>query len=234
MAMSPNATGAGRESRVTPSARLHPRLDGRPSRESDFDVVARARVRWLRHCLDALGERPASMVSLGWDHGSTTSEFFANLHIRTLTTIDVAPQRSLTRELRSADGKAAYIHVTDYRAVESADLAFTHGIFEQLTPEDRVAAAVLVFRSLKPGGLFAVWQNNPWSPSGLLGARETPFGEPGRVITPGAVRRLVRGVGFDIVHTTSAIHLPDPLAWCQPLLSPMPIGKQYMVLARKP
>lgn len=232
--MSPNATGTGRETRVTPSERLHPRLDGRPAPESDVDVMARGRVRWLRHCLDALGERPANMVSLGWDHGSTTSEFFASLHIRTLTTIDVARQRSLTRELRSADGKAAYIHVSDYRATESADLAFTHGVFEQLTQEDRVAAAVLVFRSLKPGGLFAVWQNNPWSPSGFLGARETPFGEPGPVITAGTVRRLVRGVGFDVVHTSSAILLPDALAWCQPLLSPIPIGKQYMVLARKP
>jgi hypothetical protein len=234
MAMSPNATGSTRETRSTPSQRLHPRLDGRPALESDVGLVARGRVRWLRHCLDALGERPANMISLGWDHGSTTSEFFANLHIQTLTTIDVAPQRSLTRELRSADGKAAYIHVTDYRASESADLAFTHGIFEQLRPEDRLAGAVLVFRSLKPGGLFAVWQNNPWSPSGVLGARETPFGEPGPVITPRTVRRLLSGVGFDIVHTTSAIHFPDALAWCQPLLSPITIGKQYMVLARKP
>ena len=176
------------------------------------------------------------MLTLGWDHGSATSEFFAYLHIQSLTTIDVSAERAITRELRSADGKATYIHVTDYRASETADLAVTHGVFEGMTPQDRTAAALLVYRSLKPGGLFAVWQDNPWAPSVILNPRLAASGERGTVITAPTMRRVLRGVGFDIVHTTSAISFPDTLAWAQPLvplLSPIPIWRQYMVLARK-
>ena len=236
MTFVPNAART-RDSRGAADKRLHARLDGRPTLQSQDGAVARGRVKWLRRCLDALGERPARMLSLGWDHGSANSEFFANLHIRLLTTIDVSAERAISSELRSADGKARYIHVTDYRASESEDLAVTHGVLEEMTPANRTAAALLVYRSLKPGGLFAVWQDNPWAPSVILSPRMTASGERGTVIAARTVRSMLRGVGFDIVHTTSAIFFPDALAWAQPIvpfLAPIPIWRQYMVLARKP
>jgi hypothetical protein len=211
---------------------LHARLDAsRPGRPPD-QAVARARIRWLRRCLDVLGERPATMVALGWDHGSTSSELFANLRIESLVTIDVARERSLSRELRSADGSATYVHVTDYRATESADLAFTHGVFDHISATDQSAAAVLVYRSLKPGGLFAVWQRNPWSPVAMLDPRTSRA--ESNPLAPPATRRLLRGVGFDIVHTTSSFFSLEALTWIHPLVAQIPVGREYMVLARKP
>src|SRR6476660_2369873 len=91
-----------RDTRSASNQRFYGRLDGRSTPHTNESAVARGRVRWLRRYLDALGERPSNMVTLGWDHGSTTSEFFASLHIRTLTTIDVSRERSFARELRSA------------------------------------------------------------------------------------------------------------------------------------
>jgi len=44
-------------------------------------------------------------------------------------------------------------------------------------------------------------------------------------------------VGFDIAHTTSAFFFPPGMGWAhgiEPLLAPIPLGGQYMVLARKP
>ena len=61
------------------------------------------------------------MVTLGWQHGETHAEFFARLHIHSLITIDVAADRRSAGAIRSADGKASYIHVSDYRATEPAD-----------------------------------------------------------------------------------------------------------------
>jgi hypothetical protein len=56
---------------------------------------------------------------------------FANLHIKSLVTIDMARERAHASVLRSADGKATLVHVSDYRALESADLAFAHGVFDR-------------------------------------------------------------------------------------------------------
>jgi hypothetical protein len=211
---------------------LHARLDGRRPVDRRDLMVARGRVRWLRRCLDALGERPRSMVTLGWDHGPTSSEFFENLHIRSLVTIDVTREPSMAGELRSADGNATYVHVTDYRASESADLAFTHDVLHQMPAREQAAAAVLVYRSLKAGGLFAMWQTNPWSPGAILNVRARA--SETSALTPPAARRLLRGGGFDIVHTTSAFFFSPDLTWVQPLLAPIPFGTEYMVLARKP
>jgi hypothetical protein len=216
-------------------SRLEPRLDGRRPDGRPDAFLARGRARWLRRCLDALGERPTEMIMLGWDRGSASSELFGSLHIKSLVTVDVAPDRSHGGVLRSADGKATLVHVSDYRASESADLAYAHGVLDHMPERERSAAAVLVYRSLSSGGLFAVWQRNPWSPSAMLNVRERDGGS-GR-LTARDTRRLLRGVGFDIVHTTSPVFFPQSLSWCaplEPLLAPIPIGGEYMVLARKP
>jgi hypothetical protein len=217
-------------------SRLRPRLDGRRPDDDPDAFLARSRARWLRRCLDALGERPTHMVALGRNHGSTNSAFFGNLHIKSLVTIDLAHERSHAGVLRSADGRATLVHVSDYRASESADLAFTHGVFDHMPELERAAAAVLICRSLSSGGVFAVWQRNPWSPGAIWSSRPAVPGGSG-VLTARETRRLLRGVGFDIIHTTSPFFFPQSLSWCEPLeaaLAPIQLGGEYMVLARKP
>ena len=217
--------------------RPQPRFDGRRSSDRHTDFAARARARCLRRCLDDLGERPKTMVTLGWQHGTTNAEFFARLHIQSLTTIDVAAARPRAGSLKSADGKATYIHVSDFRATESTDLAYTHGVLDRMSSVERTAAAVLVYRSLKSGGLFSVWHANPWAPWVAVKGSRLSSRERALAMTPPEARRLLRGVGFDVLQTVSAFFFPPSLGWCQPiesLLSPIPLGSEYMVLARKP
>jgi hypothetical protein len=177
------------------------------------------------------------MLTLGWQHGASNAEFFARLHIQSLIAIDVAADRRSAGAIRSADGKASYIHVSDYRATESSDLAYTHGVLDRMSSVERSAAAVLVYRSLRSGGLFAVWHTNPWAPWIAVNGTGLTSSERAMAMTPPEARRLLRGAGFDVVQTVSALFFPPSLAWCQPiesLLSPIPLGSEYMVLARKP
>ena len=222
-------------------SKLHPRLDGRRPDDRSNAFHWRRRARWLRRCLDDLGERPRHMVILGRDRGPANSELFGNLHIKSLVTIDMARERSDAGVLRSADGKATLVHVSDYRASESADLAFTHGILDRIPEHDRAAAMLLVYRSLASTGFFAVWQANPWSPS--VAWRERVVAPDGseadgvRALSASETRRLLRGAGFDIIHTTSPFFFPQSMSWCEPLeplLAPIQLGGEYMVLARKP
>jgi len=181
------------------------------------------------------------MVILGRDRGPANSELFANLHIKSLVTIDMARERTHTGVLRSADGKATLVHVSDYRASESADLAFAHGAFDRVPEHDRAAAALLVHRSLASTGLFAVWQANPRSPGvawhDRVVARDDSQEDGTRALSARDTRRLLRGAGFDIIHTTSPFFFPQSMSWCEPLeplLAPMRLGGEYMVLARSP
>jgi predicted TPR repeat methyltransferase len=219
------------------------RPSGRTARDdhavlhSDGDrYYARERLRWLRKCLDELGESPAAMLDFGCSGVVTSAEYFDQLSIRSLVGVEVTAKCDDKAASLGVSDRATFVHVADYRATESMDLAFTHGVIPHMSERDRAAAAVLVFRSLKSGGLFAFWHHNPWSPRARLTVNGSSNGH-GRAFAPPDARRLLRGVGFDIVHTTSTFYFPRTIQWCRPLepmLATLPLGREYMVLARKP
>ena len=197
---------------------------------------ARGRLRWLRKCLDDLGERPATMLDFGCSNGVTSADYFTQLRIHSLVGVEVSATRDRSAEALGATERATFVHVADYRATESMDLAFTHDVIPRMSERERAAAAVLVFRSLKSGGLFAFWDRNPWNQRLRLPSMGSSNGHA-RALAPADARRLLRGVGFDIVHTTSTFIFPRTLSWCrplEPLLAGLPLGREYMVLARKP
>jgi hypothetical protein len=219
------------------STGLVERSDGRGHTLHDGDrYYARGRLRWLRKCLDDLGERPAALLDFGCSHGVTSADYFAQLPIHSVVGVEVSATPDRRAELLGATERATFVHVADYRATESMDLAFTHGVIPGMSERDRAAAAVLVFRSLKSGGLFAFWDRNSWNQRLRLTSTGSSNGHA-RALAPADARRLLRGVGFDIVHTTSTFVFPRALSWCrplEPLLAGLPLGREYMVLARKP
>lgn len=198
---------------------------------------ARGRVQWLRRCLDELGERPSSMLEFGCGSGATVPHFFAELPVRSVIGVEVSRELLAIARGTHTRSEVTWVQLGDYRATESLDLAYTSGVFQRIPPRDRMAAAVLVYRSLASGGLFAFWESNPWSPAARLTTGRASDARRAPALTAPEARRLLRGVGFDIVHTTSAFFFPRALRWClplEPMLASIPLGAQYMVLARKP
>jgi SAM-dependent methyltransferase len=231
---SPDITTARLDEQVRRPGRFPRGLS--PSAEEE-GLYARARVRWLRRCLDELGERPSSLLELGCGCGASTPYFFEELKIRSLVGVDVSREQLAVAEHARTRAEVTYVQLGDYRATESMDLAYAHGVFSGMPVWERPAAAILVFRSLKSGGLFALWENNPWHPGARFGSRHASANGAAMPLNPPTARQLLRGVGFDIVHTTSAFYFPRALSWCRPLepmLATIPLGEQYMVLARKP
>ena len=51
-----------------------------------------------------------------------------------------------------------------YLPQQDLDLVFCNGVFHHIPEADRPAAMNYVYRCLRPGGLFAMWENNPWNP----------------------------------------------------------------------
>ena len=54
-------------------------------------------------------------------------------------------------------------------------LVYCNGVFHHVPPAQRPAVVRLVRDSLEPGGLFALWDNNPWNPGARLVMRRIPF-----------------------------------------------------------
>jgi SAM-dependent methyltransferase len=120
---------------------------------------------------------------------------------------------------------------------ESVDLAFCNGVFHHIPPAERAGALRWIRRVLRPGGVFALWENNPWNPGTRYIMSRVPFDRDAITITPPEARAMLRQEGFELLRTDFLFVFPAFLRWLRPierLLIAMPVGGQYLVLARKP
>ena len=201
------------------------------------EYFARERVRWLAGCLARLGEHPQSLLDYGCGIGDTTDILRGLLKVQSIVGVDVSV-RSLERaRVEHGSGDCSFLTFADYRPSESVDLAYCNGVFHHIPLAQRDAAIAYVYQSLRPGGLFALWENNPWNPGTRYVMSRIPFDRDAITIPPPEARTLLKKSGFEIIRTDYQFFFPRMLKLLRFLeshLSEFPLGAQYQVLARKP
>jgi SAM-dependent methyltransferase len=199
------------------------------------DYYASARVWWLAKRLAKAKWPVRTVMDFGCGTGSGVPFLFDGLGAKLVHGVDVS-QASLdtARQMHARDG--ATFALIDEPIAATFDLAFCNGVFHHIPVAERHRAAAYVFDALVPGGLFALWENNPWNPGTRYIMSRVPFDRDAIVITPFEARRLLRDAGFEIISTDYLFVFPHLLRALRPLerlLTPFPIGGQYLVLARK-
>jgi SAM-dependent methyltransferase len=202
----------------------------------DKEHFARGRVDWLAGCLARLNVKPKTVLDFGCGTGSATPFLLGMPGMTSLVGVDVSA-RSLEHARQEHGGAAARFHLfSDYQPDGSIDLAFCNGVFHHVPLGERAAAVQYIARALRPGGVFAMWENNPWNPGTRYVMSRIPFDRDAVTLTPPEGRALVRANGFDIVDTTFLFIFPRALRWLrglEPPLARLPFGAQYQVLCRK-
>ena len=202
------------------------------------DFFAAGRIAWLRLRLEKLGvPPPRSVLDFGCGTGSSTPFLHGAFALESLFGVDVSARSvAIARQTHPAP-RNHFSVLADAPAGPPVDLAFCNGVFHHIPPVERAAAIRHVFNALRPGGLFAFWENNPWNPGTRLVMSRIPFDRDAILVWPAQARRLVRGAGFEILSTTSQFFFPAALKLfrrLEPLLAPTLLGAQYLVLCRKP
>jgi SAM-dependent methyltransferase len=199
----------------------------------DKNYFARGRVAWLARCLDRLGFRPRSVVDFGCGTGSATPFLRELLGNPTLLGLDISGKSVEVAERLYGGGDTRFMVQPEGRI----DLAFCNGVFHHIPLAERAGAVDYVYRSLRPGGLFALWENNPWNPGTRYVMSRIPFDRDAIPLAPRTARRLLQTGGFEIVNTRFQFIFPRMLRWfrgLEPLAAGLPLGAQYQVLTRKP
>ncbi len=200
------------------------------------DYFAEGRMRWLKRRFEARSFEPESALDFGCGTGGSSRWFFDVLGVSALTGVDPSAE-SLEVARRDHAGLAVEFLLPEHDVEGSRDLAFCNGVFHHIPVEDRAAAVAHVLRSLRPGGLFAFWENNAWNPATRFIMSRVPFDRDAILLFPHGARRLLRDGGFEILGTDYLFVFPRPLAALrrfEPLVCKLPLGGQYLVLARKP
>lgn len=203
----------------------------------DKDFFAVGRVQWLARHMAGRGVKVERVLDFGCGTGTGCGPLMKGLPLQAYVGYDPSTD-SIAEARRTHDAPGAQFEChSDKVPAESFDLAFTNGVFHHIPLEHRAEAVDQVWRSLKPGGWFAFWENNRWNPMVHFIMSRVPFDRDAQMLFPHQARGLLRAVGFAIVLTDYLFVFPaalKALRWSEPALRKFPLGGQYMVLAQKP
>jgi SAM-dependent methyltransferase len=204
---------------------------------------ARERINHLGGILNERGLIPNSGLQKILDFGCGNGGSIGLLQeafkpVRGVTGADVSPAGlEVARQRHPGD---PYQFLPTHQLVNhpaAFDLAFCNGVFHHIPLAEREDALALVHQALRPGGVFAFWENNPLNPLVLYAMKKVPFDADAITIVPALARALLREAGFKILDTHFLFFFPNTLAslrGLEPALRRVPLGGQYLVLARKP
>jgi SAM-dependent methyltransferase len=203
----------------------------------DKNYFARGRVEWLRGCLQGLQEQPQEMMDFGCGTGAATPFLLDLLEGRSVVGVDTSTESLEVARKVCGSRPSQFLALDIYQPNAQIDLAYCNGVFHHIPLEERAAAVNYVYRSLRPQGIFALWENNPWNPGTRYVMSRIPFDRDAITLAPPETRHLLKEGGFEILRTDFLFIFPrmlKPLRALEPLVSRLPFGAQYQVLCRKP
>jgi len=199
----------------------------------DKDFFARGRVEWLRQCLN--GAQPARVLDYGCGTGSTSPLLQSVLGASSVIGVDTSKEEiALAR--RNAKNGLTFATMGEFTPESNVDVAYCNGVFHHIPLDQRAEAIESIRDSLRPGGLFSFWENNPWNPGTRLVMSRIPFDRDAILVSAREARRLVLAAGFEVLDTHFLFVFPKMLGALRKFeraLTALPLGAQYQVLCRK-
>ena len=203
----------------------------------DAEFFAQGRIRWLAHCLRRIPLTAESVLDYGCGTGTATAFFFDLLGAQSMIGVDTSA-RSLDIARQGCTNETAVFRMVDeYRPDASVQVAYCNGVLHHIPPDERLQAVEYIVDAIRPGGVFALWENNPWSPAARWVMSKIPFDRDAIMVWPGEARHLARTAGLRVLRTDYCFILPRFLSAFRPVepyLSRLPFGAQFQVLAQKP
>lgn len=140
------------------------------------------------------------------------------------------------RELGSERVSFALLEGYQPLAVPAADLVHLNGVVHHVPPHEHAAFFAAVRDTVRPGGVVALYDNNPWNPGTRAIMRRIPFDRGCEPVAAGRVRRGLEAAGLRILRTSFLFWFPGPLRALRPLepwLERVPFGAQYAHYAER-
>jgi SAM-dependent methyltransferase len=201
------------------------------------EFFAAGRIEWLKSRLKLISAQPDSILDFGCGTGGSIPYLLTGFSPQKIVGTDVS-EDSLKIARTTHDANICHFEIlNDYHPTAELDLAFCNGVFHHIPLPERQKCVDTIFQSLRSDGLFCFWENNPWNPGTRWVMSRVPFDRDAIMVWPHEARRLLRTSGFEIISTTYRFFFPNSLRAFRPLensLYRIPLGGQYMVLARKP
>lgn len=119
-------------------------------------------------------------------------------------------------------------------ATASMDLVLAAGVFHHIPFDEHQAYVREIYRILKPGGIFAMFELNPYNPLTVYVFKTTPIDFNARMLYPTYAKRLLQFYG----KTENKFYFFFPaflkrVRFFERYLTKLPLGALYVTLATK-
>ncbi len=117
------------------------------------------------------------------------------------------------------------------------DLCFTACVFHHIDRDEHRRWLEEMLRVTRPGGMFVIFEHNPWNPLTVRAVNTCPFDANARLISAPAMRRALGEAGWEIRLAWYRLFFPRSLAGLRPLerfLTGVGLGAQYCIAAQRP
>jgi SAM-dependent methyltransferase len=200
------------------------------------EYFARGRIAWLARCLKWLHIRPKSVLDFGCGTGTAVPFLLELLAAEIILGLDISTKSLTMAQQQYGSQQVQFLTFDRYQPHEEMHLTYCNGVFHHIPPTERTKVVAYIAKALRPGGLFALWENNPWNPGTRYVMSRIPFDRDAITLSPSEARRLLRAGGFEILRTDYLFVFPRLLRLLRGLelsMSRLPCGAQYQILARK-
>jgi SAM-dependent methyltransferase len=202
----------------------------------DPSYFARHRVHWLRRRLQELEVAPRRILEFGCGVGGSLPFLLDLPGVEEIVGVDVSAASLSRARSRCGDPRVRFVHPSELQDGERFDLAFSSGVFHHVAPAQRAAWCRYLRDRLRPGGVFALWENNPWNPGVRYVMSRVSFDRDAIPVPPTQARRLLHQAGFETTAPEFLFVFPRLfriLRGLELLFYRLPIGGQYLSLARR-
>jgi SAM-dependent methyltransferase len=200
------------------------------------DYFATGRLAWLSQCLKGLNIDVRRVLDFGCGTGTATPLFFELLGAQSVLGVDPSEMSLSVAREKYSGLPVTFELVDEFKPQADVDLVFCNGVFHHIPKCDRQRSAQYVANALRPNGVFAMWENNPWSPAARYVMSRIPFDRNAVMVWPGEARTLAEQAGLSVVRTDYAFIFPKKLQFLrvlEPSVRRLPLGAQYQVLSLK-
>jgi SAM-dependent methyltransferase len=202
-----------------------------------IEYFAQSRIKWTAKQLKDRGHKPKKILDYGCGIGLATPFFLEEFESNcTILGVDVSSDSLAIATAEQASHNVSFCSLTDYLPDQSMDLVFCNGVFHHIPLDEREGAIRYVYNSLRSGGYFVLWENNPWNPLARYNMAHAKIDRNAIPIPPPSAKRLVDSGQFHHLMTRFHFIFPGFLKFLRPLetlVAPLPIGAQYVVLCKK-
>ena len=199
------------------------------------DYFAGLRVERLEAWLPELTSRSISILDFGASDGHMAAIVKERFPASRVMGID-SSSRSIEYARRSHPGLEFFVLEENRLPFGdvTVDLVYAVGVFHHIPFAEHEAVCREIFRVLKPGGAFVLFEMNPWNPVTQLVFARSAVDRHATMFSSRYAKKLLRR--FGMVEVRYYAYFPRFLKFLRPLeprLEKLPFGTLYAVIVRK-